>query len=241
MKLRCLPLGRKTMMNLDRILETSLCWQSLYNQSYGFSVYRWESWSIRKTECQRIVAFKLWCWRRLLRVPRTARWSKQSILKEINPEYSLEGLMLKLQYFGHLVWRADSLDKTLMLGKVEGKRRRGQQKMRWLDSFTKWIDRNLSKLQERIDNRGAWRAAVHGIAKSKTQLGNKKTKNRREWLLSFSCLLCFSIFSFFLFLFPFPTNRKEWEWNYWPSVGKWRNRVKVVMSIMCLLFDSYTS
>ena len=212
MKLRCLPLGRKTMMNLDRILETSLCWQSLYNQSYGFSVYRWASWSIRKTECQRIVAFKLWCWRRLLRVPRTARWSKQSILKEINPEYSLEGLMLKLQFFGHLVWRADSLDKTLMLGKVEGKRRRGQQKMRWLDSFTKWIDRNLSKLQERIDNRGAWRAAVHGIAKSKTQLGNKKQRIEENgfslFLVCFVSLssLFFSFFSHFL-----PTEKSENE------------------------------
>ena len=212
MKLRCLPLGRKTMMNLDRILETSLCWQSLYNQSCGFSVYRWASWSIRKTECQRIVAFKLWCWRRLLRVPRTARWSKQSILKEINPEYSLEGLMLKLQYFGHLVWRADSLDKTLMLGKVEGKRRRGQQKMRWLDSFTKWIDRNLSKLQERIDNRGAWRAAVHGIAKSKTQLGNKKQRIEENgfslFLVCFVSLssLFFSFFSHFL-----PTEKSENE------------------------------
>ena len=212
MKLRCLPLGRKTMMNLDRILETSLCWQSLYNQSYGFSVYRWASWSIRKTECQRIVAFKLWWWRRLLRVPRTARWSKQSILKEINPEYSLEGMMLKLQFFGHLVWRADSLDKTLMLGKVEGKRRRGQQKMRWLDSFTKWIDRNLSKLQERIDNRGAWRAAVHGIAKSKTQLGNKKQRIEENgfslFLVCFVSLssLFFSFFSHFL-----PTEKSENE------------------------------
>ena len=141
-----------------------------------------------------------------------ARTSNQSILKAISPEYSLEGLMLKLQFFGHLVWRADSLDKTLMLGKVEGKRRRGQQKMRWLDSFTKWIDRNLSKLQERIDNRGAWRAAVHGIAKSKTQLGNKKQRIEENgfslFLVCFVSLssLFFSFFSHFL-----PTEKSENE------------------------------
>ena len=128
-----------------------------------------ESWTIKKVEHQRIDAFKLWCWRRLLRVPWTERRSNQSILKEINSEYSLEGLMLKLklQYFGHLIQRADSLEKTLMLGKIEGKRRRGCQRMRWLDSITDSMDMNLSKLKI-VENEGAYHAAVHVIAKSWT-------------------------------------------------------------------------
>ena len=137
-------------------------------------MYRCESWTIKKAECQRIGAFELWCWRRFLRVPWTAR-SNQSILKEINSEYSLEGLIPKLQYFGHLMWKVNLLEKILMLGKIEGRMRRGQQRIRCLDGITNSMDMRMSQLQEIVRDREAWRAPVHGAAKSWTRLSNWTT------------------------------------------------------------------
>ena len=199
---RWLLLGRKAMTNLDSVLKSrdiTVLTKVHIDKAVVFSVvmYSCESWAVKKAEleCQIIDAFELWCWRRLLRVPWTARISKQSILREINPEYSLEGLILKLklQYFGHSMKNNQLIGKPLMLGKIEGRRKRGYQRMRWLDGITNAMEMNLGKLLEMVRGRKAWSAVAHGVAKCWTQLDN--------WATTTTCLNNFVFLKSFVQIF----------------------------------------
>ena len=185
---RHLFLGRKVMTNLNSIFKSkdiTLPTKVRLVKAMVFPVVMdgWEIWTVKKAERQRIDAFELWCWRRLLRFPWTARRSNQSILEDISPGCSLEGIMLKLklQYFGHLMQRVDSLEKTLMLGGIGGRRRRGRQRMRWLDGIADSMEVSLSELREMVLDREAWRAAIHGVAKNRTQLSNWLNWRENIW------------------------------------------------------------
>ena len=216
---RCLFLGRKVMTNLDSTfksrdiaLPTEVC--LVKAMVFPVVMYGCESWTVKKAECWRIDAFELWCWRRLLRVPWTARRSNQSILKEISPGCLLEGLMLKLklQYFGHFMWRVDSLEKTLMLGGTGGRRRRGRQRMKWLDSITDLTDMSLSEFRELVMNREAWCAVIHRVTKSQTWLSDWTELN---WYYLYTIYVC--IYTY-IYISPFLLAQVE-NWrkdaSYW--------------------------